>query len=55
MRKFTNQKISLLVLAFTLMTIVLFGQTGTIKGTITDSQSGDPLPGANELNQNLVL
>lgn len=30
-----------------LLTILVFGQTGLVRGTVVDSASGDPVPGAN--------
>jgi len=38
---------AVLIVALFLLSTMVFGQTGKISGVVTDSQTGDPLPGAN--------
>ncbi len=42
-------------IAFLTLLIAGIGNAGTIKGTVTDSTSGDPLPGANVMIENTSL
>ena len=47
------RKLLTLVIAFFAMTTYAFGQAGSISGTVTDSESGEVLPGANVFIQQL--